>query len=65
MVHAIIQISSQLLWQFPVWLDVPVHGIFPLYSIDRVLVLVLQVPEHAPQLSHVVHTPSTEIKIFH
>ena len=57
-----ILLSFNPLIQFPVSLAVPVHGIFPLKSMDLVLVLLLHVPEHAPQLSHVVHTPSTEIQ---
>ena len=48
-----------LLTQGPVSVEVPVQGSLPLKSIERDLVNVLQVPEHAPQLSHDVHVPST------
>ena len=54
------KIKKYSLSQGPVSLELPVQGRFPLHSIERCLVFVLQVPEHAPQLSHVVHAPSTE-----
>ena len=45
--------------QSPVSVEVPVQGLFPLKSIWRCRISALQVPEHAPQLSHVVHAPSS------
>ena len=48
------------LTQFPVSVEVPLHGMLPLNCIMRTLVFVLHVPEHAPQLAHTVHDPSTE-----
>ena len=46
----------------PVSSDVPVQGLFPLNSICRCRISALQVPAHAPQLSHVVQSPSSEIQ---
>ena len=58
--------------QGPVSVEVPVQGLFPLKSIWRCLMSALQVPAQAPQLSHVVQAPSSEmitaiqpIKKFH
>ena len=51
-----------LLSQGPASFAVPVQGSFPSKSIERCRVSVLQVPEHVPQLSHAVHSPSTALK---
>ena len=46
--------------QGPVSVGVAVHGLLPLKSISRCRMSALQVPAHAPQLSHVVQAPSSE-----
>ena len=46
--------------QGPVSSDIPVHGLLPLKSMLRGRISALQVPEHAPQLSHVVQSPSSK-----
>ena len=48
--------------QGPVSVGVVVHGLLPLWSIERCLPFELHVPEQAPQLPHDVHAPSTEIQ---
>ena len=45
--------------QGPVSVEVPVQGLLPLNSIWRCRISASHVPAHAPQLSHVVHAPST------
>ena len=45
--------------QGPVSVEVPVQGLLPLNSIWRCRISASHVPAHVPQLSHVVHAPST------
>ena len=47
--------------QGPVSVEVPEQGLLPLKSICRCLISALQVPAHAPQLSQVVQSPSSDI----
>ena len=47
--------------QGPVSIGVVLHGLLPLWSIERGLPFELHVPEQAPQLSQVVQAPSSEI----